>query len=40
MKKYRRYGKELIDGSTGIYICEDLTLSTTIHCRIGTAIGF
>ena len=40
MKKYRRYGNELIAGSTGIYICEGLALSTIIHCRIATAIGF
>ena len=40
IKRCKRYGKELLDGLTGINIHEDLVLSVIMDCRTPIAIEF
>ena len=40
IKKYKRYGKEIMADLAGIYICEDLPLSITMDCKSPTAVEF
>ena len=40
IKRCKRYGKELLDGVTGIYIHENFALSIIMDCRTPTSIEF
>ena len=40
IKKYKRYGKECIAGSTGIYIREDLAFKIIMYSTVPTSLGF
>ena len=39
-KKYKRYGKEFLDGLTSIYIREDLALSIIMYCTTPGSVKF
>ena len=40
IKEYKRYRKELIAGSPGICIREDLTFKTIVYSTLATAVEF